>query len=221
MKRALALLMVLALVIGQAGCANIQNDGTRTRTEGALVGGAGGAALGAGIGALADGGRGALIGAGIGLLAGLIGGYAVGDHIAKQKAKYAREEDWLEACITDLQAKNGEAEAYNAKLVKEIAMIDKDTARIAAQYKKNKATKSVVDDKAAQVSRKQQEVARNIQVLENEVTNYGSAVVDARKNNKLQEAERLDREIARTKKQIASLKKGEKRLASMSARVAS
>lgn len=52
--------------------------------SGALIGGLGGAAGGAGLGALAGGGKGAAIGAGIGVLAGLIGGAIVGNQIDKR-----------------------------------------------------------------------------------------------------------------------------------------
>jgi len=70
MKRVIVLLAIVVLMIGSlSGCANIQDDGTRTKTEGTLVGAGAGAAIGAGIGALIGGGRGAAVGAGAGLVA--------------------------------------------------------------------------------------------------------------------------------------------------------
>ena len=62
-----ALCIAVSLTFGTAGCSNIQDDGTRTKTEGTLVGGGIGAAFGALLGGLIGGdGKGALIGAGIG-----------------------------------------------------------------------------------------------------------------------------------------------------------
>lgn len=59
--------------------------------SGALLGGVGGAAAGAGIGALAGGGRGAAIGAGVGALAGLFGGLAIGSNMDARDCAQAQQ----------------------------------------------------------------------------------------------------------------------------------
>ncbi len=72
MKRLSALVLAGALILGAAGCTNMN----RTQ-QGALSGTAGGALLGAGISALAGGSgtMGALIGGGLGAVAGGIYGH--------------------------------------------------------------------------------------------------------------------------------------------------
>jgi surface antigen len=67
--------------------------------SGALIGGLGGAAGGAGIGALAGGGRGAAVGAGIGAIAGVLGGYLAGGSLDQN--------DCAQAQIALQQAANG------------------------------------------------------------------------------------------------------------------
>ncbi|WP_009958284.1 YMGG-like glycine zipper-containing protein [Verrucomicrobium spinosum] len=104
-----------------ASCANIQNDQTRTRTEGALAGGALGALAGGIIGN--QSGRaweGALIGAAAGGLAGL----AVGDSVARKKARYASQEAWLDACISQAERVNSKAVAYNRSLSQRIRELE-------------------------------------------------------------------------------------------------
>ena len=85
-----ALCIAVSLTFGTAGCSNIQDDGTRTKTEGTLVGGGIGAAFGALLGGLIGGdGKGALIGAGIGAGVGSLAGFFVGKHVADKKAERA------------------------------------------------------------------------------------------------------------------------------------
>ena len=68
------------LLIGQTGCSSMTNTG-----KGALIGGGGGAAAGAGIGALIGGGKGAGIGAAIGAAVGAGAGTLIGNRMDKQK----------------------------------------------------------------------------------------------------------------------------------------
>jgi len=64
------------------GCNSMTNTG-----KGALIGGGGGGALGAGIGALIGGGKGAAIGSGIGAAVGAGAGALIGNRMDKQAAK--------------------------------------------------------------------------------------------------------------------------------------
>ncbi len=65
-----------------SSCASMNNTG-----KGALIGGGGGAALGAGIGALIGGGKGAAIGSGIGAAVGASAGALIGRKMDKQQAE--------------------------------------------------------------------------------------------------------------------------------------
>ncbi len=73
-----------AMLVGETGCSSMTNTG-----KGALIGGTGGGALGAGIGALIGGGKGAAIGAAVGAGVGAGAGALIGkkmDNAAKQAA---------------------------------------------------------------------------------------------------------------------------------------
>lgn len=75
-----------ALLFGQTSCSSMTNTG-----KGALVGGGGGTALGAGIGALIGGGKGAAIGAAIGAGVGAGAGALIGQKMDKQQKELEAE----------------------------------------------------------------------------------------------------------------------------------
>jgi hypothetical protein len=220
LRKTTGILCIAALLVsGLGGCANIQDDSTRTKTEGTLIGAGAGAAVGAGIGAIAGGSRGVAIGAGIGALLGGAIGFGVGSHIANQKAKYASEEDWLDACIAQADKINQEAAQYNAKLKTEIRALDKKTTALAASYKQKKATRDTLLAEAEALKKKRQEVEANIKIMKNEVANQKTVVADARANNNAARADKLDREIASMEKKIKEMEAYNAKLASISVRV--
>ncbi len=69
-----------AMLIGQSGCSSMNNTG-----KGALIGGGGGAGVGAGLGAIIGGGKGAGIGAAIGAAVGAGAGALIGNKMDKQQ----------------------------------------------------------------------------------------------------------------------------------------
>ncbi len=111
----------ITLVTMFSGCTNIKDDGTRTRTEGALAG----TAIGAGLGAIIGNQSGrAWEGAAIGAVAGGLTGLAVGNHVAKKKAGYASKEAWLDACISSAEKVNAQTVAYNRNLSSRIKTLE-------------------------------------------------------------------------------------------------
>ncbi len=80
LKIACIALLGSSLLVGEVGCSSMNNTG-----KGALVGGGGGAALGAGIGALIGGGKGAGIGSAIGAAVGAGAGALIGRKMDKQQ----------------------------------------------------------------------------------------------------------------------------------------
>lgn len=74
--------MGCSLLIGECGCSSMTQTG-----KGALIGGGGGAALGAGLGALIGGGKGAGIGSAIGAAVGAGAGALIGKKMDKQQAQ--------------------------------------------------------------------------------------------------------------------------------------
>lgn len=90
-----------AMLIGQTSCSSMTNTG-----KGALVGGGGGAALGAGLGALIGGGKGAAIGAAIGAGVGAGAGTLIGNKMDKQQ-KQLQEELANQAKVEQTTDQNG------------------------------------------------------------------------------------------------------------------
>jgi uncharacterized protein YcfJ len=219
--RILSLLLILALISGVfSGCANITNDSTRTKTEGTLVGAGAGAVLGAGIGALAGGSRGALIGGHLGAAGGSLAGSLVGDHIANNKAEYASQEEWLDACIAQAKQVNAESVRYNAQLKKEIADYDKQASKLLADYKAKKASRDAMLAEAGVLNKKSEEIKANIATLENELKNHRAVAKDARENGNTAHLTAINKEIATLEKQIQQMRDYNNRLASISVRVA-
>ena len=79
-------LLGCSLLIGECGCSSMTQTG-----KGALIGGGGGAALGAGLGALIGGGKGAGIGSAIGAAVGAGAGALIGKKMDKQQAELEAE----------------------------------------------------------------------------------------------------------------------------------
>ncbi len=90
-----------AVLIGETGCASMTNTG-----KGALIGGGGGAAAGAGIGALIGGGKGALIGSAIGAAVGAGAGTLIGNRMDKQQ-KELQEQLANQAKVEQTTDQNG------------------------------------------------------------------------------------------------------------------
>jgi uncharacterized protein YcfJ len=221
LMRITSVILILGLLgAGISGCTNISDDGTRTKTEGTLVGAGAGAAVGAGIGALLGGGRGALIGGLIGAASGGLAGYFVGDHIASKKSDYASQEEWLDACITQAKQVNAEAAQYNTQLKKEIAAYDKEATKLAADYKKNTASKDALQAESKAIAKKSDEIKTNIAALENEVKNQKAVAEDAHTNGNTTQETAINKEIASLEKQIKQMQDYNSKLASISVRVA-
>ncbi len=73
-------------ILASSGCSSFTNTG-----KGALIGGGGGAAVGAGLGAIIGGGKGAGIGSAIGAAVGAGAGALIGKKMDKQKAELEKE----------------------------------------------------------------------------------------------------------------------------------
>ncbi len=99
-KIILSLSLAATLVAGTA-CNSMTNLG-----KGALIGGGGGAAAGAGIGALIGGGKGAAIGSAIGAAVGSGAGMLIGNHMDKQ-AKELQKELANKAAVDTITDSNG------------------------------------------------------------------------------------------------------------------
>lgn len=90
-----------SLLVGETSCSSMTNTG-----KGALIGGGGGAALGAGIGALIGGGKGAAIGSAIGAGVGAGAGTLIGNRMDKQQ-KELQEQLAEQAKVEETTDQNG------------------------------------------------------------------------------------------------------------------
>ena len=79
-KTACVAILAAGMLIGECGCSSMTQTG-----KGALIGGGGGAAVGAGLGALIGGGKGAGIGSAIGAAVGAGAGALIGNKMDKQQ----------------------------------------------------------------------------------------------------------------------------------------
>lgn len=94
-------LISACLLIGQTSCQSMNNTG-----KGALIGGGGGSALGAGLGALIGGGKGAAIGAALGAAVGTGAGALIGNKMDKQQ-KELQEQLAQQAEVEQVKDQNG------------------------------------------------------------------------------------------------------------------
>ena len=94
-------LLAMAVLVGETGCSSMTQTG-----KGALIGGGGGAAVGAGIGALVGGGKGAGIGSAIGAAVGAGAGALIGNKMDKQQ-KQLEEELGSQAKVEQTTDQNG------------------------------------------------------------------------------------------------------------------
>jgi len=219
MKRKTSWVMVvLCMLLTISGCANIKDDGTRTRTEGAGTGAAIGAVAGGVLGQILGGNtKSTLIGAAIGAAVGGVGGYAYGDHVAGQKEKYAKEEEWLDACIAQARQKNQEIVAYNQNLSQQIATLQKETAALHKKIKDKTARTAKLKEKKAETDSLLAAANKELASAKTELEAQGAVPAEARKSGKDDFAVTMDSEIETLKGNIKELEKRTGELASMSA----
>ncbi len=190
--------VLLVSVLGS--CTNIKDDGTRTRTEGALGGAAVGAIAGALIGAASgNAGRGALIGAGVGTA----GGLAYGDAVAKKKQRYIYTEDQLDAAIASARRTNQRARSYNNTLASRIDRLSREVA-----VAKSSGNKSVLRQKKAEIINLQRESRGELQKVDTQIQSGNQILGKAKSPGLRQEVSGLTdtrRSLNRNVDRLASL----------------
>jgi hypothetical protein len=220
MNKLIALFVILTLLSGTlSGCANIQNDRTRTQTEGLVLGAGVGGVTGAGIGAAVGGGRGAVIGAIMGSIFGGAVGLAAGTHVADQKAKYASEEAWLDACLQQAEQTNNRLKAYNQELTDQIAVLDQETKQLQSAYAARTANQSRLLAEQKKIEGTMKESTQVITGIDQEIAGQQKVLANAQASKKSDECALLEAEIASLKRQKAKLEETNRQLAAMSARI--
>lgn len=96
-----AVIIAGTLMFGQTACSSLTNTG-----KGALIGGGGGGAVGAGVGALIGGGKGAAIGSAIGAAVGAGAGALIGNKMDRQQ-RQLQEQLANQATVEETTDQNG------------------------------------------------------------------------------------------------------------------
>ena len=206
----LPLLLASGLV---TGCANIQDDQQRTQAEGAAAG----AVIGALIGYAIDKEQGAAIGAVIGGGA----GFVVGNEIAKRKKAYANTEDFLNAQIARVAEFNRTTLAYNNKLRREIASLDRESKRLQAQYKSGAIKKQTLVSKRNALNEKIASSKKLEQTLVQEQKVQSQILAEERKTRPANDPyiRKLEREVKTLQGNIDTLRSNNTQLAQIDPRL--
>lgn len=183
-----------------AGCATAPDgrldDRQQTVVEGAAVGALVGGLLGA---AVSDDhrGRGALIGAAAG---GLLGA-GIGTSIADRKAQYAREEDFLVAEIQRNQDFIAEADAANERLYRDIDRLDRESQRLARDYRAGRAGRDALAAQQATLERQLSKAKRINELAEKQLADASEVQRDARQKRGPQDryAQQLEASVVQLK----------------------
>jgi len=203
MKAIVILAVICALL---PGCATT-SDQNRTKAEGTAVG----AVLGGLLGYAVGGGRGAAIGA----VAGAGVGFLVGNEVAKRKQAYANTEEFLDAEIAGTQEYNRTALAYNQKLSKDIAALEKESTTLRAKYDKGKTDKQVLAAKREQLQKRIEDSKKLEDNLSKELEVQTAIVEQERKERPAgdQRIAKLEKEVAALQKNLDQLRDGSTQLA--------
>ena len=209
MKGIVIIVLVLALL---PGCATM-SDQTRTKAEGTGVGAVLGGLLGYAIG----GGRGAAVGAALGAGA----GFLVGNEIAKRKQAYANNEDFLDAEIANTKEYNKTALAYNAKLSKDVATLDKESKALRAKYDKGKVDKKALAAKSDALQKKIDDSKKLEKNLAKELEVQTAILAEEKKSRPADDKYivRLEKEVAALQKNLDKLREGSSQLAQIDQRL--
>jgi len=214
MKKQIMCVMVSAALLG--GCAT---DRERTQAEGTGVGAVGGAALGALTGYAFGGAKGAAIGAAAGAGVGAGAGYLYGTHVANQKEKFAREEDYLNAVIYSAQQTNEQTRQYNDSLRSEIYNLDQETALLVNQYNQKAMTKTQLQKEEQRLATKISEAQKQLQKVHNELE-IQKRVLAQEKGQSPEHLKQLQIQVKELEQNKAELEQHINRLASIKTRVA-
>ncbi|MFL5624161.1 MAG: hypothetical protein ACJ788_01020 [Ktedonobacteraceae bacterium] len=212
-KQIIGVMLSIALL---AGCAT---DRGQTQAEGTGAGAVIGALTGAAVGALAGGKKGAIIGAAAGAGVGAGAGYAYGNHVANQKEKFAREEDYLDAVINSAQQMNEQTQQYNASLRSEVNTLDRETALLVRQYNQRAITRGELQKEEQRLATKISEAQKQLQRLGKEME-IQRGVLAKEQGQSQEHLKKLQMEVAELERQKTELEQHINRLASIKTRVA-
>lgn len=157
------LLLLTAFLCALSGCTNIQNDTTRTLTEGALAG----CAAGALVGSLSGDNKESVA---AGCAVGGVAGYAVGNHVARKKQAYANEETYLRDVLRQAEQQNRAVAELNKQLLLDLDRLQQQEKSLYKNYQTERARKLAMtqmqEDARLRLQQARQAIARADQELE-------------------------------------------------------
>jgi len=210
--KSVSFILMLCFVIGCAG----MNDSTRTRAEGTGVGAATGALLGGVLGqVIGHDQRSTLIGAAIGAAVGGGAGYLAGDYVAKRKAQYASEEDWLDNKITDVAEYNSELEEFNEKTANRNEQLEIQVADLKSRYGAGSLKVSVLEKKKNEISELIRGANKRKARMAKELAALNEDLQSISKTQDLAKVTKLSQEINVLKKNIAMLDTNNKQMSQL------
>lgn len=164
-RRSLAIIVFLSIFLSgcfATGGGTQGDDSTRTKAEGAGIG----ALLGAGIGAALGGdAKSAAIGAAIGGL----GGFVLGNEIAKRKQKYKTQEDLIAGESQHIANVLRETRATNKALSSDIKNYRRQVNSLNAKLKQGKTQKARLQTKKAEIDQRYASAQKSLAAVDNEL----------------------------------------------------
>jgi uncharacterized protein YqgC (DUF456 family) len=213
MKKIITLVLAAALA---SGCATM-DDQDKTRAQGAGIGAVAGALLGAIIGEAVgdDPASGAIIG---GML-GAAGGAVYGDHVAKKKAEFASQEDFLDACMASASNATAQAVAYNASLQQELDQMDAVLAQNEAAIAAGNANQEQLAALKQQGEAKLAEAGKALEAVEIEIAAQKQVLEEEKGNPGGERLARLQQQVEALEAEQARLRTSSQRLAAINNRM--
>lgn len=205
-----SLMLVMSLLF--SSCATTK-DGRVTQAQGTGGGAVLGALLGAALGAATGDYNSIAKYAAIGAAAGAVAGFAYGTNVAKKKASYAKQEDFLDFAIAQADKDNQVAVKKNQQLLAEVEKLESQYGKLAAADAK---AKTKLDKTATKQSEalNQQSVA-----LDTRIKDYNECLTGDGYGNKTQSST-LRTKIQSLETEKAAIQKYQKRLAAAQTRIA-
>jgi len=180
MQKGLCLLLLVILVAATlSGCAT--TDGGRTKAQGTGLGAFLGAGAGALLGAAVGGKDGAVKGALLGGTLGAAGGFAYGSHVAGQKEKYAKQEDYLNAVIAEAEKVNQETRQYNVSLRRDISNMESETKRLKMAISRGKSNRYELTKQIKKIEQEQTEAKEKLVKINQEIKVQQNVLAEAKK----------------------------------------
>lgn len=204
--------LMLAVSLLFTSCATTA-DGRKTQGQGAALG----ALLGAGLGvalAAATGDTSQLArAAAIGAAAGGVAGFAYGSQVAKKKAQYATQEEFLDVAIAEASQNHQEAVASNAQLLAEVEALESRYGNVAQTNNINKRT--LKRDASVQMA----SIDKQSQKLDAQIADYNECLTGEGYDSKPQSAV-LRTKVQSLQEEKAKLMRSKTRLANAQTRIA-